>query len=170
VLVRQPGRPGVEICTTAASLATVTETQLHVATFDQLDPRTLYSILKLRSDVFIVEQECAYQDLDGRDDEAGTRHIWLTTGAEPLAYLRVLQEPDGTAIVGRVVVAATARRRGYAQQLLAAAIELIGDQESALNAQTYAKDLYEAAGYWIYGPEFIEDGIPHLPMKRLPRK
>ena len=87
----------------------MTETQLHVATFDQLDPRTLYSILKLRSDVFIVEQECAYQDLDGRDDEAGTRHIWLTTEArEPLAYLRVLQEPDGTAIVGRVVVAAAA--------------------------------------------------------------
>jgi ElaA protein len=141
---------------------------MHVATFDQLDPRTLYAILKLRSDVFIVEQECAYQDLDGRDDEPGTRHLWLTTkdAAGPLAYLRVLDETDGTAVVGRVVVAPAGRRRGYAQRLLARAVELIGDRESLLNAQTYAKDLYEAAGYRIDGPEFLDDGIPHVPMRR----
>ena len=148
----------------------MTDTQLHVATFYELDTRTLYSILKLRSDVFIVEQECAYQDLDGRDDEPGTRHLWLTDAdaAVPMAYLRVLEQPDGTAIIGRVVVAQAGRRRGYARALLARAVDLIGDRVSTLHAQKYAKDLYEAAGYQIDGPEFLEDGIPHLPMRRVP--
>ncbi len=150
----------------------MTQTRLHVASFDDLDPRTLYSILKLRSDVFIVEQQCAYQDLDGRDDEPGTRHLWLTAadrGEEPLAYLRILEQPDRTAVVGRVVVAVTARRRGYARELLRAAIGVIGDRESSLHAQTYARSLYESAGYSVDGPEFLEDGIPHVPMRRRPQ-
>jgi ElaA protein len=162
-----------DIDATNADETAAPESELHVATFDELDPRTLYSILKLRSDVFIVEQECAYQDLDGRDDEPGTRHLWLTTaatGPAPMAYLRVLDEPDGVAIIGRVVVAQAGRRRGYAQLLLARAVELIGERESILNAQTYAKGLYESQGFEADGPEFLDDGIPHIPMRRLPRK
>lgn len=151
----------------------MTDTEVHVATFDELDTRTLYWILKLRSDVFIVEQDCAYQDLDGRDVEPGTRHIWLTaasTGDSPLAYLRFCEQPDGSALVGRVVVSDQARRRGYAQLLLTKAVDLIGNRESLLNAQKYAKALYEASGYEVDGEEFMEDGIPHLPMRRLPWK
>lgn len=140
---------------------------IHVATFDQLDARTLYGILKLRSEVFVVEQECAYADLDGRDLEPGTRHIWVGNG-EPVAYLRVLESPDGGAAVGRVCVAAAARRKRHAAMLLDKALEVVGDREMTLNAQTYAVKLYEAAGFRIDGDEFDEDGIPHVPMRRSP--
>jgi ElaA protein len=138
-----------------------------IARIDEIDARTLYGILRLRAEVFIVEQDCAYQDVDGRDLEPGTRHIWLTgADAEPVAYLRVLDEPDGSARVGRVCVSPAARRRGHAGTLLTAALAEIGDRESVLSAQSYAVDLYAAAGYLIDGPEFLEDGIPHLPMRR----
>lgn len=150
---------------------------MHVATFDELDTRTLYSILKLRSEVFVVEQACAYDDLDGRDLEPGTRHLWLADdAAEPLAYLRLVDEGDvdngsdggsGTVQIGRVVVAVRARRQGHAQALLHKALEIIGSRAAALNAQSYATELYESVGFKIDGDEFDEDGIPHVPMKRL---
>lgn len=144
--------------------------QLHVATFAELDATSLYAILRLRSEVFVVEQECPYQDLDDRDQEAGTRHIWLTApgAAGPIAYLRVLDESDGTARIGRVCVAAPARRVGHAAALVATALEVIGDRESVLHAQNYATALYTNAGFVVDGPEFIEDGIPHVPMRRRP--
>lgn len=150
---------------------------MHVATFDELDTRTLYSILRLRSEVFVVEQACAYDDLDGRDLEPGTRHIWLADeDGEPLAYLRLLEENEdgglvsagrGTVQIGRVVVAVQARRQGHAQALLRTALEIIGSRESTLNAQSYATELYESVGFKIDGDEFDEDGIPHVPMRRL---
>src|SRR6266581_866139 len=75
------------------SIASVT---LHVAAFAEVPPATLYALLQLRVQVFIVEQRCPYQDLDGRDTDPGTRHVWLADGEVPLAYLRILAEPDGT--------------------------------------------------------------------------
>jgi ElaA protein len=173
---------------------------LHVAGPDDLDIATLYAILRLRSEVFVVEQACAYQDIDGRDLESGTRHLWLT-GADPapLAYLRILddiQQGDshlgdsddnsparsthegnthgggaagGDAVrIGRVCVSPSARRQGHAGTLLTAAVDLIGDRESVLDAQAYAVALYAAAGFVEDGPEFVEDGIPHVPMRRMP--
>jgi ElaA protein len=78
----------------------------------------------------------------------------------------VLTEADGTARIGRVCVARAARRQGHAATLLAAALSEIGERESVLDAQTYATDLYTRAGFVQDGPEFVEDGIPHIPMRR----
>jgi ElaA protein len=140
---------------------------VHVATFDELETVTLYALLRLRADVFVVEQACPYPDLDGRDLDAGTRHLWLTAadGGPPLAYLRVLDEP-GAARIGRVCVRADARRAGHAATLLAAALRTIGNRDAVLHAQSYATALYERAGFVADGPKFDEDGIPHLPMRR----
>ena len=139
---------------------------LHVARFGELDGATVYAILRLRSEVFVVEQGCPYQDIDDRDLENGTRHLWLTGASPaPLAYLRILN--DQPIRVGRVCVGPTARRQGHAGTLLAAAVELIGERDSVLAAQSYATGLYLAAGYRPDGPEFLEDGIPHLPMRRI---
>ena len=181
--------------------------ELHVARFSDLDIVTLYAILRLRCDVFVVEQACAYSDVDGRDVESGTRHVWLTAvegvrategvaatdgvgAAEPapgasrrngaageadvtntmpgiLAYLRILDDPDGTARIGRVCVARDARRAGHAATLMAAALDLIGNgRDTVLDAQAYATRLYEDAGFVRDGEEFLEDGIMHVPMRR----
>lgn len=170
--------------------------ELHVARFAELDIVTLYAILRLRSDVFVVEQDCAYSDVDGRDAEPGTRHVWLTAtdgiaatervpaasrgtgeadGAEAastapgiLAYLRILDDPDGTARIGRVCVARDARRAGHAAVLMTAALDLIGTaRDTVLDAQAYATRLYEDAGFVRDGEEFLDDGIMHVPMRRL---
>lgn len=142
-------------------------TTLRVASPDDLDITTLYALLRLRSDVFVVEQNCPYQDIDGRDLESGTRHLWLA-GADqtPVAYLRILEEPGDIARIGRVVVAPTARRQGHAGTLMTAALEVIGPRESVLDAQLYATALYAEAGFVQDGPEYVEDGIPHIPMRR----
>ena len=142
-------------------------TTLHVTSAGDLDVGTLYAILRLRSEVFIVEQDCPYQDVDGRDLEPGARHVWLAgPDTEPVAYLRILDEPGGGTRIGRVCVSPRARRLGHAGTLLAAALDEVGDRESVLDAQTYALALYEAAGFVPDGAEFMEDGIPHIPMRR----
>jgi ElaA protein len=138
---------------------------LRSATFGELDTHTLYALLRLRSEVFVVEQECAYLDPDGRDLEPGTLHVWLEDGGEPAAYLRVLADGD-RARIGRVVVAKTARGGGHAATLMRRALELIGDRTSVLDAQSYLVDFYERFGYTPAGAEFVEDGIPHVPMIR----
>lgn len=140
--------------------------EAHVAAFADLDTGTLYALLKLRVDVFVVEQKCAYPELDGRDTEPGTRHIWLESGGAAVAYLRVLNDPDGRARIGRVVVAASHRGAGLASRLMAAAMREIGDREAVLDAQVEAAALYERFGFEKTGPEFVEDGILHVPMRR----
>lgn len=135
----------------------------HVASFAELDTATLYALLRLRVDVFVAEQQCAYAELDGRDLEPSARHVWLDG---PVAYLRVLDDPSGAARIGRVCVAADARGAGHAGRLLAAALDLIGDREAVLHAQTYATGLYLRAGFVREGSEFVEDGIPHIAMRR----
>ena len=140
-------------------------TEPHVATFDELDASTLYAILRLRCEVFVVEQECPYLDVDGRDP--GARHLWLTDPAGGVvAYLRLLEDPGGAARIGRVCVAHEARGAGHAATLMGAALREIGGREAVLDAQTYATRLYTNAGFVPDGPEFLDDGIPHLPMRR----
>jgi ElaA protein len=142
-------------------------TDVRVAGFADLDTGTLYALLRLRVDVFVVEQGCPYPELDGRDLEPGTRHVWVAgPGRAPLAYLRVLDEPDGSARIGRVCVSPDARRAGHAGTLLAAAVALTAGRDAVLDAQTYATGVYEQAGFVVDGPEFVEDGIPHVPMRR----
>lgn len=138
---------------------------LRVASFADLTAAELYAILKLRSEVFVVEQECVYLDPDGRDAEPGTRHVWIEHSDGVGAYLRILD--DGPVHrIGRVVTAKTARGAGLAGRLLTEALAVIGDRPSVLDAQAYLKDFYARFGYRPTGPEFIEDGIPHIPMLR----
>ncbi|HEV7961024.1 MAG TPA: GNAT family N-acetyltransferase [Actinoplanes sp.] len=139
--------------------------ELRVAAFADLDACTLYAILKLRCDVFVVEQQCVYPDLDGRDTEPGTRHIWLTDGSAILTYLRILDE-GATQRIGRVVTAPQARGTGLAGRLLDAALTVIGDRPSRLHAQAHLVGFYSRYGYEQNGPEYLEDGIPHVPMVR----
>jgi ElaA protein len=138
---------------------------VRVASFRDLDTTTLYALLKLRSDVFVVEQKCAYGDLDGRDTEPGTRHVWLSRGDEILAYLRILDDGD-TQRIGRVVTAPQARGEGLADRLMGRALTVIGNRASVLEAQAYLVRFYAKYGYQQTGPEYLEDGIPHVPMLR----
>ena len=144
--------------------------RLHVATFADLDAATLYALLRLRTDVFVVEQQCPYPELDGRDVEPGTRHLWLAPDGDPLdvrAYLRLLAEPDGAVRIGRVCTAAKARGEGLSARLLDAALELAGSgTPTVLDAQSYLVGFYESYGFTASGPEYVEDGIPHVPMRR----
>ncbi|WP_433296570.1 GNAT family N-acetyltransferase [Actinoplanes sp. CA-030573] len=138
---------------------------VRTSSFDELDAGTLYAIMKLRSEVFVVEQECVYLDPDGRDTEPSTRHIWINHDGEIGAYLRVLDDGDVLRI-GRVVTAVKARGNGLAARLMAEALTIIGAKPSVLDAQAYLKNFYAKFGYQQTGPEFIEDGIPHIPMFR----
>ena len=140
--------------------------ELRVASFRDLANITLYKILKLRAEVFVVEQECAYLDPDGRDHEPGTRHIWFERAGEINAYLRVLSEGENTQRIGRVVTAPDARGTGLAGRLITEAIVVIGDRPSLLHAQAHLAGFYAKFGFVKNGPEFLEDDIPHVPMFR----
>ncbi len=138
---------------------------LRVLAFDELDARTAYELWRLRQQVFVVEQECAYPDLDGRDLEPTTRHVIATDADALVGGLRVLD--DGPhARIGRVVVSPAARGHGLARKLMVAALAEIGDREIHLNAQTGLGDFYAGFGFAVVGPEFMDDGIAHVPMRR----
>ena len=139
--------------------------EVRVASFRDLDTTTLYAILKLRADVFVVEQKCPYGDLDGRDTEPGTRHVWLAHGDEIRAYLRIVDDGDAERI-GRVVVAPGARGAGLAARLMDEALTIIGNRPSVLAAQSYLERFYAGYGYEQVGPEYLDDGVPHVPMVR----
>jgi len=147
--------------------------------FEDLDARTAYDVWRLRQDVFVVEQECPYPDLDGRDVEPGTRHLTLEVDGELAGYLRILDDAargsgtssgtgprTGTARIGRVLLARAFRGRGLADRLMEAALEEIGDRPSRLDAQVPLAGWYASYGYVVTGPEFLDDGIPHVPMAR----
>jgi len=142
------------------------EITLRVASFPDLDTTTLYALLKLRVDVFVVEQDCAYPELDGRDTEPGTRHLWLARDRAPLAYLRILSEPEGSERIGRMAVARKERGGGHAGRLMAEALRIVGHRPAVLAAQSYLVDFYAGFGFVIDGDEFIDDDIPHIPMRR----
>lgn len=141
---------------------------VRAARFAELAPTTAYRIWQLRSRVFVVEQDCPYLDLDGRDLEPATVHLWIADDAgTPLATLRLLDDGD-VARVGRVVTSPDARGRGLAGALLDAAVARVGDRVSVLDAQAHLAHWYARWGYEPDGPEFLEDGIPHVPMRRGP--
>jgi ElaA protein len=137
-----------------------------LASFAELDARTFHDLLKLRIDVFVVEQRCPYPELDGRDVEPGTRHLWLTRDGAVVAYLRILADPDGVARIGRVVVAPRFRNGGYASRLMTEALTVVGDRPCVLEAQSHLVGFYARHGFTVAGPEYVEDGIPHTPMRR----
>lgn len=140
--------------------------ELTVKHFRDLSCDELLDLLKLRVAVFVVEQNCAYQEVDEADRSA--IHLWLREGDEIVACARVL--PAGAAFeevaIGRVIAAK--RRCGYGSRIVAEAIgaakEHFGAKRIVLEAQVYAKALYEKLGFYVTSEEFLEDGIPHVRM------
>jgi ElaA protein len=140
--------------------------QLRAARFGELDPATLYAILRLRVDVFVVEQNAAYPEIDGRDTEPETVHLWFEEGGAPVAYLRLLRD-GGEARIGRVCTAPTHRGTGLAARLMQAALDTLEPgTPCVLDAQTRAMGLYERFGFRISGDTYVEDDIEHVPMRR----
>jgi ElaA protein len=142
----------------------------HHAHVRAIDPLTLYAILRLRVEVFVVEQSCPYPELDGRDLEPGAELFWATDGPDVLATLRVLHDADGALRVGRVATACVARSRGVASRLMQEALERCAELDPSapvvLDAQSHLARWYARFGFDIAGEEFEEDGIPHVPMRR----
>ena len=150
-----------------------------------LEPATAYAIARLRVDVFVVEQRCPYPELDGRDLEPDAEHRWVADTGDAggvqdggaggggagavgtvLAYLRVLAEDDGARRVGRVVTAPSARGRGLSALLMEAVVADHGAGGLVLDAQAHLAGWYARFGFAVDGPGFVEDGIPHVPMRR----
>jgi ElaA protein len=136
-----------------------------IARFAELDGATLYALLRLRVDVFVVEQRCPYPELDGADTAPGTLHAWTADDAGPAAYLRILDEPGGSVRIGRVCTRADARGRGLAAELMREALGRVRGRPVRLNAQTHLTGWYRRFGFVVSAPEFLEDGIPHTPMR-----
>lgn len=142
--------------------------RLRRARFAELTPFEVYGLCRLRVDVFVVEQECPYPELDGRDVEPATEHLWFEDGDGTVtATIRVLDD-GGTRAIGRVATAAGYRGRGLAAQLLDEGIALCGDVPITLGAQAHLEDWYARFGFRRSGPGYVEDGIPHVPMRRDP--
>lgn len=143
------------------------EFTLHRVWATNLTPEQLYRLLRLRTDVFVVEQQCAYPELDGRDLERTTRHLWVSPLGDPgtvLGCLRLLGEPDGVHRLGRLCTAATVRAAGLGRRLVAAGLDEIGDGTCVLDAQEHLAPFYAGFGFEPSGPVYDWDGVPHLPM------
>jgi ElaA protein len=135
-----------------------------------LDVATLYALLKLRVEVFVVEQACPYPELDGRDLLTETRHFWLADSeGEVICTLRLMEEyPGGHKAfrLGRLCTKRSARGGGHATRLLRAALAEVGDYPCRINAQVYLTDMYSQHGFVRDGDDFLDDGVPHVPMLR----
>ena len=142
--------------------------RLRRARFAELTPFEVYGLCRLRVDVFVVEQECPYPELDGRDVEPATEHLWFEDGDGTVAAtIRVLDDGD-TRAIGRVATAAGYRGRGLAARLLDEGIALCGEVPITLGAQAHLEGWYARFGFRRSGPGYVEDGIPHVPMRRDP--
>lgn len=142
---------------------------LYKKRFADLTADELYRILQARCAVFVVEQKCSYQDLDGTDRQA--LHVWLEDDSKILAYLRVFAAPRlaDTIQIGRVLT--TVRGQGLEEIILQAGINAIPDffpnaRSIQLEAQCYATGFYTRKGFVVTGEPFDEDGIPHVLMER----
>ncbi|MEI4770740.1 GNAT family N-acetyltransferase [Psychrobacillus sp. FJAT-51614] len=138
--------------------------------FDELDVYRLYEILKLRVDVFVVEQSCAYPELDTSDQNA--LHLYAIKDNEVIAYCRLLPpgEKYDVCSIGRVIVKEKARGTGIARQLMNKALEeaerIYRVETIQLCAQSHLKNFYSSFGFQTNSDEFDEDGIPHVYMVR----
>ena len=143
------------------------EEEVLIKSFDELTLRELHDLLRLRSAVFIVEQNCAYPDIDGLDPAA--KHVFIKTGGGIAAYARICPEADGVYRIGRVV--SKTRGIGLGMRVLRAAVSesrALGAKEIRIEAQTHAVGFYEKAGFSVTGEAFLEDGIPHIEMRLRP--
>ena len=137
-------------------------------TFDQLTTTELHDLLQLRSEVFVVEQDCVYQDIDGKDMKA--LHVLGYEQEALVAYTRCFAPGDyfEEAAIGRIVVKEDKRSFGYGHMIVDASEESIKDHygrtDIKLSAQTYLEKFYNSHGYVAKGPTYLEDGIPHIAM------
>lgn len=142
--------------------------EVEIKTFQELTTQTLYDILQLRSEVFVVEQDCVYQDVDGKDQKA--LHIIGYKNEKIVAYTRLFKPGDyfKDASIGRVVVAKNQRQHKYGYDIMKASIEAIKTQykvsEIKISAQCYLKKFYNNLSFFETGDEYLEDGIPHIGM------
>ena len=138
--------------------------------FNELTTQELYDLLQLRSEVFVVEQDCVYQDVDGKDQKA--LHILGYKEEKLVAYTRVFKPGDyfTEASIGRVVVKQQERQYKYGYDIMNASIKAIAthykEKVIKISAQTYLKRFYNNLGFFEVGEEYLEDGIPHVGMIR----
>jgi len=142
--------------------------KITIKSFEELTTLELHDILQLRSEVFVVEQDCVYQDIDGKDFKA--LHIIGKKDDKVVAYTRCF-EPGiyfKEAAIGRVVIPVDQRKYGYGHDIMKASVKAIEEQYNTaiikLSAQTYLTKFYETHGFTKIGEEYLEDGIPHIAM------
>jgi len=142
--------------------------EIKVKRFSELSTQELYDLLQLRSEIFVVEQDCVYQDLDGKDQIA--LHILGYKNGKIVAYTRVFKQDDyfKETSIGRVVVQENERQYKYGYDIMKASIEAIKNHyntsEIKISAQTYLKRFYNNLEFKEVGEEYLEDGIPHINM------
>ena len=139
-----------------------------VKSFEELSLHELYELLQLRAEVFVVEQDCVYQDIDGKDEKA--LHVMGYEDGKLVAYTRIFSPGIyfKEAAIGRVVVREGNRKNQYGHQILRASIIAIEEKFKSrnikLSAQTYLTKFYESHGFKKTGEGYLEDGIPHIAM------
>ncbi|HAB80897.1 MAG TPA: GNAT family N-acetyltransferase [Flavobacteriaceae bacterium] len=144
--------------------------EINTYNFSSLNTDQLYRLLQLRSEVFVVEQDCVYQDIDGKDKKA--LHVLGTVEGNIVAYTRVFKPGDylEKAAIGRVVVASDFRKRDFGQAIMQASIAAVENHFNTtaigLSAQTYLLNFYNDLGFSALGETYLEDGIPHIYMER----
>lgn len=142
--------------------------EVSVKTFQELNIQELYQILRLRSEVFVVEQDCVYQDLDNKDQKA--LHVLGIKDGQVVAYTRIFKPGDyfDNASIGRVVVAGNQRKYGFGKEIMKASMAAIDDRfpntPIEISAQSYLIKFYSDLGFSAFGEEYLEDGIPHTRM------
>lgn len=140
----------------------------HIKEFNELDLEELYNIIKERTNVFVVEQDCPYPECDDKDKKA--YHLYLTNNNEIISYLRILSPGvsyENTSI-GRVLVKKEYRKRGIAKELMKRAIKFIEndlrEDSITISAQQYLIKFYTDIGFKVVSEGYLEDGIPHVKM------
>ena len=144
-----------------------TTTQVHRAAFAELSPRRLYDLLRLRSDVFVVEQDCTFLEMDGRDHEPDAEHLWTVDERGVTATLRLLRDHGDDWSIGRIVTRPDVRSSGVAALLVRAGLDRLrhlGATSVHIGAQAQLRDWYARFGFVQDGPRYLEDGILHVPM------
>ena len=142
--------------------------KITVFKYQDLGPDRLYEILKLRSEVFVVEQKCAYQDLDNKDEKA--LHLVGEENNKIIAYTRIFRKGDffKNSSIGRVLVKKEYRNKDYGRKIMISSIEKLKEdpkeEKIELSAQKYLLKFYSELGFEKTGEEYLEDNIPHVKM------
>lgn len=145
--------------------------QFKIKPFLELSTNELYAILQLRSEVFVVEQNCVYQDIDGKDQKA--IHVLGYSEGVLVAYSRLFKPKDyfEYASIGRVIVKASHRDKKLGHELMQVSIDaittLFQENKITISAQLYLQKFYESHGFVVVGDSYLEDDIPHIEMKRV---